>query len=66
MKTNAITAEIIKKGVNIGKLAERAASDPDLLQEAFGGLGSNKARIKYRCLKLLRIISEKKTERTLS
>jgi hypothetical protein len=56
---NAITTEILKKGVNIEKLAERAAGQPELLQAAFDGLGADKARIKYGCLKLLRIISER-------
>jgi len=60
MKTNAITTEIIKKGADIRKLAEQVASHPKLLSEAFDGLGADKARIKYGCLKLLRILSERK------
>ena len=58
MKTNIITAEFVKKGVSIEKLAERIINQPDLLQEAFDGLGADKARVKYGCLKLLLTLSE--------
>jgi hypothetical protein len=60
MKTNTLQTEISKKRATIEKLAERVVSRPELLQEAFDGLGADTARVKYGCLKLLRIISERK------
>jgi hypothetical protein len=54
MKTNTLQTEINKKRITIEKLAERVVRRPDLLQEAFDGLGADTARVKYGCLKLLR------------
>jgi len=62
MKTNTLQTEINNKRITIEKLAERVVRRPELLQEAFDGLGADQARVKYGCLKLLRIISESKPE----
>ena len=60
MRTNVITTEVIKPDADIEKLVERVVSRPELLQEAFNGLGADTARVKYGCLKLLRLVSERK------
>jgi hypothetical protein len=62
MKTNTLQTEINNQRTTIEKLAEKVVSRPELLQEAFDGLGADAARIKYGCLKLLRIISERKPD----
>jgi hypothetical protein len=62
MKTNTLQTEINNQRTTIEKLAERVVSRPELLQEAFDGLGADTARVKYGCLKLLRIISERKPD----
>jgi hypothetical protein len=62
MKTNTLQTEINKKRITIEKLADTVVSRPDLLQEAFDGLGADTARVKYGCLKLFRIISESNPE----
>jgi hypothetical protein len=62
MQTNTLQTEINKKRITIEKLAEKVVSQPELLQEAFDGLGADTARVKYGCLKLLRIISERKPD----
>jgi hypothetical protein len=62
MKTNTLLTEINNRRITTEKLAERVVSQPELLREAFGGLGADTARVKYGCLKLLRIISESKPE----
>ena len=60
MKTTTLQTKIDKKTTTIEKLAERVISRPELLPEAFDGLAAETARVKYGCLKLLRIVSERK------
>ncbi|HWI59065.1 MAG TPA: hypothetical protein VNZ22_17700 [Bacillota bacterium] len=55
-----LQTEIANKAATLETLAQRVVSQPELLQEVFEGLGAPKARIKYGCLKLLRILSETK------
>ena len=62
MKTNTLQTEINNQRTTIEKLAERVVRRPELLPEAFDGLGADTARVKYGCLKLLRIISERKPD----
>jgi hypothetical protein len=62
MQTNTLLSEINNKRTTIEKLAVKVVRQSDLLQEAFDGLGADTARVKYGCLKLLRIISEQKPE----
>jgi len=42
--------------------ARRVVRHPDLLPEIFAGLGAESARVKYGCLKALRLISEKRPD----
>ena len=62
MKTNTLQTEINDKSTTIEKLAVEVVRRVELLQEAFDGLGADTARVKYGCLKLLRIISEIKPD----
>jgi len=62
MKKNSLLIEINNQRTTIEKLAERVVRRPELLPEAFEGLAADTARVKYRCLKLLRIISESKPD----
>ena len=59
MKTRAIQEEIAKKSVNLESLAAQVIREPRLLGEIFDGLDADTAKLKYGCLKLLRIISER-------
>jgi hypothetical protein len=62
MQTNTLQTEIIKKGANIEKIVQRVVREPHLLQEAFDGLAADKVKVKYGCLKLLRLLSETKPD----
>jgi len=62
MKTNNLETEIASKAAKFETLAERIIKQPCLLPEVFGGLGADQARVKYGCLKLLRIISERRPD----
>lgn len=59
MPVNSLQTEIGRKSADLEAFADRVAKQPELLPEVFAGLDSEKARIKYGCLKLLRIVSEK-------
>ena len=56
---STLCAEIARKSANTEKLAARVSAHPELLPEVFGGLDSETARLKYGCLRLLRVISER-------
>ena len=51
--------EIAGKSANLEKIADQVARQPDLLPDIFEGLSADKARVKFGCLKLLRLVSEK-------
>jgi len=59
MRTVSLPAEIARPSVNHAAIADRVARQPDSLPELFAGLRSDKPRIKYGCLKVLRLISER-------
>ena len=59
MHANGLQTELAKKGAKIEKLTEGVIRRPHLLHEAFDGLGADTARVKYGCLKVLRIVSER-------
>jgi hypothetical protein len=58
MSKIAIQEEVARKSAKLEALAQRVVRQPSLLPEVFAGLGAEPARIKYGCLKLLRILSE--------
>ena len=60
MPTNPLSAEIGGLSVNVEAIADRVARQTDSLPLVFAGLRSDKAKIKFGCLKVLRIISEKR------
>ena len=60
MNTISLHAEIAKR--NFATLAKNTIRQPARLPEVFEGLNAEKARIKYGCLKLLRLISEQRPE----
>ena len=62
MSGSKLQQEIAKKDTDLEKIAEKALKKPELLSEVLEGLGSDKARIKYGCEKVLRLISEKRPE----
>ena len=59
--TNVIL-QISKKGSDKEKIARRVIKNPDLVPELLDGLNADRARVKYGCEKVLRIIGEKKPE----
>lgn len=59
MPESKLFKQIAQKESDEEKIAARIIKRPELLSEIIEGLDSDKARIKYGCLKILRIISEK-------
>jgi len=59
MPGSRILQQISKKESDKEKIAARVIKKPELLAEIFEGLNADKARIKYGCEKILRLISEK-------
>ncbi len=59
METSELLQQIADKESGKYKLADKVISKPEFLPDVFAGLNNNKARIRYGCLKILRIISEK-------
>lgn len=59
MSESRIVQQISQKGSDKEKVAEQVIKNPGLLPEVFAGLEADKARIKYGCEKILRLISEK-------
>jgi hypothetical protein len=60
MPINPLYTEIGGLSVNLEAIADRVARRTDSLPQVFAGLRADKPKIKYGCLKVLRIISEKK------
>lgn len=50
--------KIREKKVKAEDVAKKAIKDPSLLNEVYKGVSSTKARIRYGCAKILRVISE--------
>jgi hypothetical protein len=58
MKNNILLEQLATKEVTAEQLTKQAINDPNLMPDIFDGLKSDKASIKYGCLKVLRLISE--------
>lgn len=58
--TFSVWEEIADQSPRLEGIANRVAANSDLIPEIFAGLNSEKARIRYGCLKVLQIISESK------
>jgi hypothetical protein len=59
MFTKHLYRDIARPSASLEKVAGQVAKHPQLLTDAFAGLEAETARIKYGCLKVLRLISEK-------
>ncbi|MBZ5496595.1 MAG: hypothetical protein LAP85_09345 [Acidobacteriia bacterium] len=59
MTGSSLLQRISRKSSNPVRIAERVIQSPDLIEELIEGLNAKKATIKYRCEKVLRIISER-------
>ncbi len=62
MPESKLIQQIAKKRADKSKIADAVIKNRKLLSEVCEGLRSNKARIKYGCAKILRIISEEDPE----
>jgi len=62
MLESKLPQEMAQKEVDAEEIADKIIKKPELLSEIFQGLSADKARIKYGCAKVLRIISEKEPE----
>ncbi len=58
MSESQLLQRIAKKGSDKDAIASRVLRKPELLSELIDGLGAEKARVKYGCAKILRIISD--------
>lgn len=63
MKANLLHARIAKPTADLEEIADHVIKNPALLSALFAGLEMDKAKIRYGCLKVLRIVSEKAPER---
>jgi hypothetical protein len=59
MTTNPLQTGIATPTTNLEGIAQRIVGKPGLLPDVLAGLRADKAKIKYRCLKVLRLLSEK-------
>lgn len=59
MTVTPLLSEIAKPKANLEAIAERMGQRPESLPEIFDGLQAEPARMKYGCLKILRVLSEK-------
>jgi hypothetical protein len=59
MKPKTVESLVARKSADFESLSGRIINNPELLRQVFDGLKADPARIKYGCLKLLRIISER-------
>jgi hypothetical protein len=59
MQTTKLQTGIASPSANLDKFADNVARQPDLLPAVFDGLTADKARVKFGCLKVLRLVSEK-------
>lgn len=62
MAESQLLQEVGQKEADKEEITDRVIEDSRLLSEIFEGLSSDKIRIKYGCVNILRIISEKKPE----
>jgi hypothetical protein len=62
MSPSNLLREIGQKETDKNEIADRVIGNPELLPEIIEGLSANKARIKYGCARVLRLLSEKKPE----
>jgi hypothetical protein len=62
MIKSGLLQEIGRKETDKEEIAGEIIKDPGLLSEVFAGLSSDEARVKYGCVKVLRIISEKRPQ----
>jgi hypothetical protein len=60
MMTNPLQTEIARPTANLQAVAERIVGRPSMLPDVFAGLRADKAKIRYGCLKVLRLLSEKR------
>lgn len=58
----SVLSSLEKKDANIGGIAEKALKDEKVLSEVMDGVSSDKARIKYGCAKVLRVLAERNPE----
>lgn len=62
MSESGLAQQIARKGTDQVEIADEVIQRPELLAEVLAGLTSDKARIKYGCDKVLRIISDRNPE----
>lgn len=62
MPTSYLLQEVSQKETNKEEIVDRVIRNLELLPEIIEGLSTNKARIKYGCAKILRLLSEKRPE----
>jgi hypothetical protein len=62
MSPSELLQEISQKETDKHEIVDRVIRNPELISEIAEGLNANKARIKYGCARILRLLSEKKPE----
>jgi hypothetical protein len=61
-RESALLRQIARKNVDLEKVADRVARNPERIQGAIDGLNSDRADVKHRCAKALRIASQRRPE----
>ena len=62
MSESQLLQQIAKKESDKDAIAAKLIKNPDLLMQIIDGLGADKARVKYGCAKVLRIVSDEAPE----
>ena len=62
MSPSDLLQEISRKETDKNEIVDRIIRSPELISEIIEGLSVDKARIKYGCAKILRLLSEKNPE----
>ncbi|MFC2084242.1 hypothetical protein ACFLS9_04220 [Bacteroidota bacterium] len=58
MNESELYKQLLKKDLDLKRIKNKITKEPELIPLLFTGFKSNKAILKYRCLKLVRLISE--------
>jgi hypothetical protein len=62
MSSSDLLREISQKETDKNEIVDRVIENPELITGVIEGLSADKARIKYGCARILRLLSEKKPE----
>ena len=60
MDEQALLRRLTRKNANVERIAATVGRQPALLPGIFAGLAADRAAVRFGCLKVLRVVSERK------